>query len=81
LTKITSLWQSTAAVGIVSFMNPDRRAKVVQLLTVVVFSIILGRLTVQSSGDGWGWAGIILGVVAVAMFSYLLLRDFWKPNV
>ena len=65
-------------------MNGDRRAKiskVAQLGTVIIFSFQFGIATEQFRGDGWSWAAVILGVVIIAIFSYLLLRDFWKPHV
>ena len=65
-------------------MNEERRVtllKTAQLLLVVVFSLTLGRITIQFRGDVWSWVGVVLHVGIIAWLLYMLIRDFWKPKV
>ena len=56
-------------------------SKTCQLLMVLFFSFYFGRLSTQYRDDVLSWSGAVLNVILLGLLCYLLIRDFWKPNV
>ena len=61
-------------------MNRGALAKTGQLLMVMSFSLLLGRVSAQFRGDGPSWVVIVGSVVVIGWGIAMLLRDFWKSN-
>jgi len=61
-------------------MNRGALAKTGQLLMVMSFSLLLGRVSAQFRGDVASWTAVIGSVVVVGWGLCMLLRDFWKAN-
>ena len=56
-------------------------SKTGMVLMVLLFSFTFGRTSTQYINDVWSWSGAVLNVGLLCLLCYLLIRDFWKPNL
>ena len=58
--------------------------KMTLVVGVAISAFVLGLYTVKFRGGGWDWGNVVgaLGAGGFCLLGlFLLIRDFWKPDV